>query len=49
MFNISFPKIVAFITSKNAVEPEATNDVTIWLKRVACWISKATRAHAHAH
>ena len=27
----------------------ATNDVTIWRIRVACWISKATCTHAHAH
>jgi hypothetical protein len=26
----------------------ATNDVTVWRMRVACWISKATRTHAHA-
>ena len=26
----------------------ATNDVTIWRIRVACWISKATYTHAHA-
>jgi hypothetical protein len=30
------------IMSKNMVETEATNDVTIWRIRVACWISKAT-------
>ena len=28
---------------------EATDDNTIWRIRVACWISKATRARAHAH
>ena len=27
----------------------ATNDVTLWRIRVACWISKATCTHAHAH
>ena len=27
---------------------EATNDVTIWRIRLACWISKATHTH-HAH
>ena len=27
----------------------ATNDVTIWRIRVACWISKATCTYAHAH
>ena len=28
---------------------EATNDSTIRRMRVACWISKARRAYAHAH
>ena len=27
----------------------ATNDVTIWRTRVACWIRKATCTHAHVH
>jgi hypothetical protein len=27
----------------------ATNDVTIWRIRVACWISKATCTYAHVH
>ena len=49
MFNNFFPrKIVPFvrqIMSKNMVEPERLQ-MTIWL-RVACWISKATRAQAH--
>jgi hypothetical protein len=27
----------------------ATNDVTIWSIRIACWISKATCTYAHAH
>ena len=27
----------------------ATNDVTIWRIRVACWISKATRVHVYSH
>ena len=35
--------------SKIVVEPQATNGDTIWHIRVACWISKATRAYAHAH
>jgi hypothetical protein len=30
------------------MEPEATNDVTIWNIHIACWISKAIRTHAHA-
>ena len=37
------------IMSKNVVEPEATNDVTIWRIRVACWISRSTSIHARAH
>jgi hypothetical protein len=32
--------------SKNVVEPERPQ--TIWRMRVACWISKATRAKVHA-
>jgi predicted deacetylase len=35
------------IMSKNVVEPDTTQ-ITIW-RRVVCWISKATRAEAHAH
>ena len=31
---------------KNVVEPETPQ--TIWRMRVACWISKTTRAQAHA-
>jgi hypothetical protein len=27
----------------------ATNDVTIWRMRVACWISKAIRMYAYTH
>jgi hypothetical protein len=27
----------------------ATDDVTIWRIRVACWLSKATFTYAHAH
>jgi hypothetical protein len=51
MFNNFFPenRTVHEIMSKNMVEPEgATNDVTIWCIRVACWISKATRTRPHA-
>jgi hypothetical protein len=33
--------------SKNVVEPERPQ-VAIWRMRVECWISKATRAQAHA-
>ena len=35
--------------SKNGGARGATNDVTIWRIRVACWISKATCTHTHAH
>jgi hypothetical protein len=36
--------------SKNMVQNEgATNDVTIWRIRFACWISKATCTYAHSH
>ena len=34
--------------SKNVAETGATNDITIWRIRLACWISEATRVHAHA-
>ena len=35
--------------SRNVVEIEgATNDVTIWRIRVACWISRAICTYAHA-
>jgi hypothetical protein len=35
---------------KNEVVPEgATNDVTTWRIRVACWINKATRTHTPMH
>ena len=27
----------------------ATNDVTIWRIRVACWLSKVTCTYAHSH
>ena len=27
-------------------EAEATNEITIWRIRVACWIRKTTRTHA---
>jgi hypothetical protein len=50
MFSNFLPKFCAVyeIISKNLVVPEATNDVTIWRKYVACWISKTTLKHAHA-
>jgi hypothetical protein len=34
---------------KNVVEPEATNDGTLWRMRVTCWINKATLAPLHPH
>jgi hypothetical protein len=37
------------IMLKNVVEPESTKDNKIRRMQVACWKSKATRAHAHAH
>ena len=51
MFNNFFSenRTVYEIMSKNMVDPEATNDVTIWRIRIACWISKIIRTHAHAH
>jgi hypothetical protein len=44
------PKIVFYEKmSKNMVDPEAKNDVTIWRILVTYRISNATRAHAHAN
>jgi hypothetical protein len=40
-------RTVCEIMSKNMVEAEATNDVTIWRIRVACWISKTTGTRIH--
>ena len=40
-------RAVYVTTSKNLAEPE-TRQTTIW-RRVACWISKATRAQARAN
>jgi hypothetical protein len=36
------------IMTKHMGKQEATNDVTVWRIRVACWISKTTRTHARA-
>jgi hypothetical protein len=36
------------IMSKNVVEPEAKNGVTVWCIRVTCWISRTTRTNARA-
>ena len=43
----SCPKIAPFMRyyRKNMVEPEATNEDTIWRIRIECWISKATCTH----
>ena len=49
MFFFFENRAVCEIMSKNMVEPEATNYVTIWRTRVSRWISKATRAYAHSH
>jgi hypothetical protein len=45
------------IMSKNDMEPEVTDDVTVWRIRVGCWISKIIRmntptlpgSHPHTH
>ena len=50
IFHIFFPhenRAVYEVEHGGAIE--ATNDNTIWRMRVACWISKATRSHAHAY
>ena len=54
MFKNIFPenRTVCDIMAKNVVgDRGATNDVTIWHIRIACWFSKVicTYAHAHAH
>ena len=51
MFSYFFRKSTVYNVEKYSGERGATNDVTIWRIRVACWISKAiyTYAHAHAH
>jgi hypothetical protein len=36
------------ILSRNVVEPERLQ-MRVWRMRIACWISKATRAEVHAH
>jgi hypothetical protein len=49
LFSVTFfseNRAVGKIMSKNFVEPERTQ-MTIW-RCVECWISKATRAQAHA-
>ena len=35
--------------SKNVLEIEVTNDITIWRIRVSCRINRATRTQEHAH
>jgi hypothetical protein len=54
MFSHFFPEnrtVYEIMSKKCSGDRGATNDVTIWRIRVACWISKAicTCAHAHAH
>ena len=51
MFNNFFPKVAPFMKNveKFGGARGATNDVTRWRIRVACWISKATRTHALTH
>jgi hypothetical protein len=47
-FNLfSENRTVFEIMSKNTVDP-GRPEMTIW-RRVACWLSKATRSQAHAH
>ena len=50
MFNTFSSNIVPFMNNveKYGGARGATNDVTIWRVRVACWLCKATRAHTHA-
>ena len=49
--NIFLPKSCRLwdIVEKCGTAREATNNVTIWRICLTCWISKATRAHAHVH
>ena len=51
MFNNFLPKIAPFMryVEKCIWDRGATNDVTIWRIRVACWISKAMCTYAHAN
>jgi hypothetical protein len=42
-------RVVYVKMSEILVEPEATNNDTIWCIRVSSWIRKATCVHAHAH
>ena len=53
MFNNFFPKITPCSDNVEIYRGDrlATNDVTIWRIRVACWKSKAicTYVHTHAH
>jgi hypothetical protein len=51
VFNKFLPENRAIyeILSKNEVEPEVINKVTIWQIRVACWTSKTTRTDAQTH
>ena len=50
MFSNFFRSCTVYEIMENVVETEwATNDVTLWRIRVACWIRKATCTYAHAH
>ena len=41
--------VYEIIPKKYGAERVATNDVTIWRIRVACWISKVIFTYAHSH
>ena len=52
MFNYFFSKnrtVYEIMSKKCSGNRRATNDVTIWRIRVACWISKDTCTYPHAH
>jgi hypothetical protein len=44
--SLSENRTVYEMMSKTVEEPEATNEVTVWRTRVACWISKTADTHA---
>jgi hypothetical protein len=46
LWSVTFP--VCEMTWKNMVEPERPQ-MTMWCMRVVCCVSKAIRAHSHAH
>ena len=49
MFKIFFFENRAVNVEKYGAAREATDDNIIWCMRFACWVSKATRTHAHEH